>query len=101
MIIQLNTDKNISGNEKREGYLNQLINEELARFSDQITRIEIHLSDENAGKTGANDKRCKMEARLSGKQPITVSSDADSVNDAVNVALGKLKTAIARELKLD
>ena len=36
------------------------------RFSAHITRVEVHLGDENAGKRGSDDKRCMMEARLEG-----------------------------------
>jgi ribosome-associated translation inhibitor RaiA len=91
MKIQLNTDKNISGNERLEGHLDALIQEELSRFSDHITRIEVHLSDENAGKKGENDKRCMLEARIENRPPIAVTSHANTVEDAVNDALDKLK----------
>ncbi|CAN5348181.1 hypothetical protein BH10BAC1_BH10BAC1_03780 [soil metagenome] len=94
MIIQFNTDKNISGNERLEGYVNSLITDDLAKFSDHITRIEVHLSDENGGKAGENDKRCMLEARLEGKQPIAVTSHANTVEDAVNKALNKLKSSL-------
>lgn len=77
MIIQFNTDHNISGNERMEAYVNSLITDDLAKFSDQITRIEIHLSDENGGKTGRNGKRCMMEARTENKQPIAVVRHAN------------------------
>ncbi len=94
MKIQLNTDKNISGNEKLESYLNSLIKEELSLFSDHITRIEVHLADENSHKKGENDKRCMLEARLENRQPIAVTSHANTVEQAVNGALDKLKTSI-------
>lgn len=58
MKIQLNTDKNITGGERLESYLSSLIENELSHFSNHITRIEVHLSDENGQKKGANDKRC-------------------------------------------
>ena len=94
MTIQLNTDKNISGNEKLESYLNSLIEEELSRFSDHITRIEVHLADENSHKKGENDKRCMLEARLENRQPIAVTSHANTVEQAVSDAIDKLKTSI-------
>lgn len=34
-----------------------------------ISRVEVHLSDEDGKKGGQNDKRCMMEARLDGRQP--------------------------------
>lgn len=94
MIIQLNTDKNIQGNERLEGYLNTVISKELSRFSDNITRIEVHLSDENGAKSGVNDKQCTLEARLENKQPIVTSSKGDTLEKAVSAALEKLKTSI-------
>ena len=50
MTIILNTDKNISGNERLDNYVNTTIKEELSRFEDYVTRIEVHLSDENGAK---------------------------------------------------
>ena len=94
MIIQLNTDKNISGNEKLESYLSSIIKEELSRFSDDITRIEVHLADENSYKKSENDKRCMLEARLKNKQPIAVTSYANTIEKSVNDALDKLKSSI-------
>lgn len=99
MIIQLNTDKNISGNARLEDYLNSVITEELNRFSDDITRVEVHLSDENGSKSGKDDKKCILEARLSHKQPIAVTSYADTIEKAVSEGLTKLKSALATKTK--
>lgn len=94
MIIQLNTDKNIQGDERLEGYLSALLKTELSRFTDQITRVEIHLADENGKKKGENDKRCTLEARLENMQPIAVTSHGDTVEKAFTNSLKKLETAI-------
>lgn len=94
MIIQLNTDKNIAGDERLESYLNTIIKDELSNFSDNITRIEVHLSDENSLKNGEGDKRCMIEARLENRQPIAVTSNANTVEAAVNDALEKLKASL-------
>jgi hypothetical protein len=94
MKVQLNTDKNISGNERVESYLSSLVEIELSRFSDHITRVEIHLTDENGQKKGENDKRCILEARLEKRQPIVVTCHANTVEKAVSDALYKLKTSV-------
>lgn len=101
MIIQLNTDKNISGNEKLESYLDSLIKKELHRFIEHITRIEVHLADENGLKNGENDKRCMMEARLKNKQPIAVTCHANTIEKAVDDGLDLLKSSINKLLKKD
>ena len=68
--------------------------EELSRFSHQITRVEVHLSDENSDKEGLNDKRCMIEARLEGIKPIAVTNHANTHEQAVAGAVEKLKTSL-------
>ena len=59
-----------------------------------ITRLEIHLSDQNADKSGQDDKRCMMEARLEGRQPIAVTHQAASLDQAVDGAARKFTRLI-------
>jgi len=94
MIIQFNTDNNIEANERLSGYLNTVLSEGLSRFSSHITRLEVHLTDENGNKEGKNDKRCLLEARLEGLQPIAVTNHDNTIEQSVNGALEKLKAAL-------
>lgn len=94
MKIQFNTDKTISGEERNEDYFTSLITDELERFESHITRIEVHLTDENGKKDGQHDIRCLLEARIEGKQPIAVSDQADTITSAVSGALDKLKNSL-------
>lgn len=55
-----------------------------------ITRVQIHLGDENAGKSGAADKRCVMEARPAGRQPVAVTHKAATLEEACDGAAEKL-----------
>ena len=96
MQIQINTDKNVTGNEELIASSTSLISEELSRYSEQITRVEVHLADENGNKTGFNDKRCTMEARLSGMKPIAVTHHANTYDQAVFGAIGKIKTSLEK-----
>jgi hypothetical protein len=74
--------------------LNTIIKDELSHFSDNITRIEVHLADENSQKNGEDDKRCMIEARIENKQPVAVTSHANTLEIAVNDALEKLKALL-------
>jgi ribosome-associated translation inhibitor RaiA len=94
ITIQINTDSNIEGAERHQEYFSERIANSLQRFESQITRIEAHLKDENGEKKGVNDKTCVLEARLKGKQPIAVTSQADSIEKAVSEATDKIKAAI-------
>lgn len=94
MTIQFNTDNNIQGNEGLTAPLTSLIADKLDRFSQKISRLEVHLSNENGNKEGQNDKRCLLEARMEGKQPIAVTNLANSHEQAVEGAIDKLKTSL-------
>lgn len=94
MIIQFNTDKTISGEERNQNYYTLLLEEELKRFESHITRIEVHLSDENGKKEGRNDFLCLLEARLEGRKPIAVSSQENTIELAVSGAVNKLKASL-------
>ena len=96
MQIQFNTDKNAILGEEQIVSSTSLISEELSRFSQQITRVEVHLSDEDGNKDGFNDKRCMVEARLTGMNPIAVTNQADSHEQAFFGAIDKMKTYLER-----
>jgi len=71
-----------------------LLSEELSRYSENITRLEVHLSDENGNKDAINDMRCMIEARLEGRQPIAVKEAANTVDQAIKGAIEKLKSVL-------
>lgn len=91
MQIQINTDRNIEGHEALAAQVSGVVESALSRFSDSITRVEVHLSDENSNKKGGNDDiRCVIEARLEGRQPVVVKHQAATVDQAVDGAADKL-----------
>jgi ribosomal subunit interface protein len=90
MKIQLNTDVHIDGTEALAAQVSATIEQALQRFSTHITRVEVHLSDENGDKSGQQDQRCILEARLKGRQPVAVTEHAASLEQAVDGAAQKL-----------
>jgi ribosome-associated translation inhibitor RaiA len=98
MRIQINTDRNIEGNEALAARASGTVEDALSRISGHITRVEVHLSDDNGGKSGQDDKRCVMEARLQGRQPVAVTHLAQTMDQAVNGAVGKLQRKIESAL---
>ncbi|KAF0200533.1 MAG: ribosome-associated [Bacteroidetes bacterium] len=96
MIVQFNTDKNVAGSEELKASSTSLISEELSRFSQQITRVEVHLSDEDGNKDTGNDKRCMIEARLAGMNPIAVTNQANNHEQALSGAIDKLKSSLEK-----
>lgn len=98
MQIQVNTDANIDGREGLADHVKGVVESVLGHVGTRITRVEIHLSDENGHKAGAEDKRCMMEARLEGRQPTAVTHQAATLDEAVDGAANKLKRSIESTL---
>ncbi|HOU01019.1 MAG TPA: ribosome-associated translation inhibitor RaiA [Bacteroidales bacterium] len=94
MKIQINSDKNIQITERFEKYFSEKINLALKRFEDNITRIEIHLSDQNARKTGPDDLQCKIEARLKDLKPVIATGKSNTKEKALDEALKKMKASL-------
>lgn len=94
MTIQFNTDKNLTIHEEFRNKLSAHLSEKLNRFSENITRIEAHLSDDNGHKQGQGDKKCLLEARVEGRPPIAVSALANNYELAVDGAIDKLKSSL-------
>ncbi len=94
MDVLVNTDHNVEGHEALAESVEAAVRHGIARFADRLTRVEVHLSDENSHKHGSEDKRCVMEARIAGRQPMAVTNNAPDVNKAVAGAVDKLRSAL-------
>jgi ribosome-associated translation inhibitor RaiA len=90
MQIQLNTDVHIEATKALTAQVRATVEQALKRFSEHVTRVEVHLSDENGGKSGQHDQRCMLEARLEGRQPVAVTEHAATLEQAVHGAAQKL-----------
>jgi hypothetical protein len=95
MLIQINTDSNIEADEALAKQAKALLRGTLEHFGEQLTRVEVHLSDQSSDKkSGTDDKRCLLEARLAGLQPIAASHQAATLEQAIVGAAEKLKHSI-------
>lgn len=98
MQVQVNTDSSIKGDQRLEEYVTEAVETKLKRFREDLSRVEVHLRDENSEKGGSDDKRCMMEARVKGLKPTAVTFKHGTVKGAINGAVGKMRTALDREL---
>jgi ribosome-associated translation inhibitor RaiA len=96
--VRVNTDSSIEGNEALEAKVQATVSSALARFAGRLTRVEVHLTDQNRGKGGSDDKRCMIEARLEGLEPIAVTDTAGTIAQAVDGAAGKIRRSIENTL---
>lgn len=86
----MNTDDNVEGRDALTAEVGAQMRDSLSRFADRITRVEVHLSDENAAKDGTDDKRCLLEVRPTGQSPIAVTHKAGTMQEACAGAAQKM-----------
>ena len=95
MKVQVNTSNDIENKDALESWASDYLNEQLGRFDQDITSIEVQMTDENhAAKGGGVDKRCMMEARVNGRAPVAVTNHAPDQNLAFRGAADKLSHAL-------
>jgi ribosome-associated translation inhibitor RaiA len=98
MLVRVTTDNHIQGDQELQGEVESSVESALRRFGPQVTRVEVHLADENSHKGGESDKTCTLEARLAGLQPVAATSNGENLDQALNGALDKLVALLERKL---
>jgi len=58
MQIQVNSDNHIQSSKRLEEWVRTTIESTLERYEEDLTRVEVHLSDENGDKPDTHDLRC-------------------------------------------
>ena len=94
MLIEVRTDGNINGGEHFSDRVAAELRTALHRYGDRIRRVDVHLSDAVGNKTSHDDKCCMIEARLDGREPIVVTHQESSLDQAIHGAVHKLKKSI-------
>ena len=98
MIVQINAG-DIQSSDALRHHVHDAVEAALKHVAEKVTRVEIHLRDDNAGKSAANDKRVTMEARLAGKQPLVVDHATDDLYKSISEAASKLGRAVKNKLE--
>ena len=98
MLVRLTTDNHIRGRETLTRDVETNVESKLRRFTPQLTRVEVHLADENSHKGGDSDKTCTLEARLAGLQPVAATASGDNLDHALDGALDKLVALLDHKL---
>lgn len=94
MQIQVHSDNHIEGSARLVEWVSDSVGSKLARFDDELTRIVVHLHDDNGAKAGAQDKRCQIEARPKGLQPLSVTHKSETLEQAIDGAIEKMHHAL-------
>ncbi len=95
MQVQINSDNSVAVDSELSRLVEADVNRALERFGSRITRVEVHLSDVNGEKAGGDDKRCLMEARPAGHDPVAASDQAKTMEEAARGAAHKLQRLLS------
>lgn len=98
MKIQINFG-DVDGSDALEAHVTEAIETALSRFTDRITRVEVHLRDDKQKRRGPDDKRCTMEARPAGDKPLAVDARHRDIYDAATECAAKLQRAVAHRFE--
>lgn len=90
----INSDSNLQVGAAESSEIEAVIEKRLGRFADHITRVVVHLRDENAGKEGPNDKRCMIEARPEGRDTVNVTHSSPTIEESVSQAARKMERVL-------
>ena len=102
MKVQVNTSNAVENKETLERWATDYLRDHLARFAGDITTIEVQLTDENHATKGGSDKRCMLDARITGRPDVAVTHTAPDQNLAFRGATTKLLHALEHAFgKLD
>ncbi|HEU0033890.1 MAG TPA: HPF/RaiA family ribosome-associated protein [Kofleriaceae bacterium] len=89
MQVLVRHDDHISGN-GLEQRVTAMVEASLDRYRDQITRVEVHLADENGPKSGNDDFRCTLEVHVGGRPPLAVTQKGTSAEVVIGDAADKM-----------
>jgi ribosome-associated translation inhibitor RaiA len=98
MQIQVNSDNTVASHAPLVSHVESVVKEFLNRFSEKISRVEVHLSVINDHKNKGGEHHCLMEARMEGHPPIAAGANAESLHQAIHAAAEKLKKSIESTL---
>lgn len=85
------------GQVEKSDALGRLVDEQvdhaLRHCKERFTRVDVHLHDDNQDKGGSHDKRCVIEARPRGADPLAIEATGDDFFKTVVAAAKKLEHA--------
>ena len=98
MQVQVHAGDHVQGGESLAQWAQDEVQNKLSRFREHVTRVDVYLTDVDALREGGKGKRCVMETRATGRQPLAVNAEAEKIADAVHGSLEKLHRALETEI---
>lgn len=98
MQIQVESDNHLKAGDLAS-YVEAAVHDAVDRYADVVTHVEAHVGDLNSReKSGADDIRCMLEARIKGVKTLAVEHRAESIELAIDGAASKLQHSLQSTL---
>jgi ribosomal subunit interface protein len=91
MQVQITTDNHVEGGQGLTDHVEAKVENAFVKYADRLTRVIVHFTDENSHKNNGNDKKCSIEVRPAGHQPLAATNLAGSVHEALDGAVTKIE----------
>ena len=98
MKVHVHTDRNLVIDAELEARIASNAGAALAKFGPRIIRVDLHLTDQSAGRKAGEHVRCRAEAHPSGLPPVTVTHDAADAKAALDGGIADLVSALGQTL---
>ena len=98
MQIEIRT-RRLNERETPKAYCEKRLRSALGRFTDQIERVVVSLSDIN-GPRGGEDKKCVVRVQLRAQNLLVVSALSESMHAALDLAAARVNRSVGRRLEL-
>ena len=94
MDIHTSTDNTIHGDLRVAEVAEMAVQNDLGHMADWLSRVDVHLKDQNGAKKGPANIRCTIEARPRGLSPMAAHADAEDIQKALKGAATKLRSRL-------
>ncbi len=94
MKVHLHTDRNLVLDAELAARIEANVAAGLVRFPSRLMRVDLHLTDQSAGRNSGAHVRCLAETRLSGLPSVAVTHQASDARNALDGAVAELVSAL-------
>lgn len=93
--VQFENENQTENDQELSAHIDATIKRATSHFRDRITSVAVHLNKKHI--VSDNNKRCTLETKLEGLQPIVTSYNSESFDHAVEGAAATLKATLAKD----
>ncbi len=95
----VNSDHHITASESLSERVESVVTDTVDRYSDRITRVEVHLQDVNGASAVIGTSAARWKPVWVGVEPVVVTAEGASLQEAIDGAADKLERALEHAIE--